>query len=290
MSGPDGLLVDVTTLAGELASADPPTVLDVRWRLGGPPGRADYGAGHLPGAVFIDLDTELCGAPGAGGRHPLPDPAALQHALRLAGLRAGHPVVVYDGGDGMAAARAWWTLRWAGHRPVRLLDGGYPAWVTAGQGVSTEPPAPRPGDVEVSPGALPVLDAGAAARLAAGDGVLIDVRAAPRYRGKTEPIDPVAGHIPGAVNLPSTEYVGPAGRLHAADALRARFAEVGVGPGVQVGAYCGSGVTAAQTVFALHLAGRPDAALYVGSWSHWVTDPTRPVATGPDPDPGPTGP
>lgn len=290
MSVPDDLIVEVAALAAQLGlddqavpdrGVDPPTVLDVRWRLAGPPGRGDYAAGHVPGAVFIDLDTELCGAPGAGGRHPLPDPAALQEALRAAGVRTGHPVVVYDGGDGLAAARAWWTLRWAGHRQVRVLDGGYPAWAAAGQPVSTEAPAPVRGDVTLRPGALPVLDAREAARLAAGEGVLIDVRAAPRFRGETEPLDPVAGHIPGAVNLPIAEQLGPDGRLRPADDLRSRFAQVGVDPGVRVGAYCGSGVTAAQTVLALHLAGRSDAALYVGSWSHWVTDPARPVETGP---------
>ena len=274
--------MDVTGLAAELASADPPTLLDVRWRLTGPPGRADYLAGHLPGAVFVDLDTELCGPPGAAGRHPLPDPAALQQVLRAAGVLAGQPVVSYDGGDGSAAARAWWTLRWAGHRDVRVLDGGYPAWVAAGRPVSTAPPEPVPGDVTVRPGELPVLDAPAAAGLAAGDGILIDVRAAPRYRGETEPIDPVAGHIPGAVNLPAGAYVGADGRFPAADVLRARFALAGVEPGVRVGAYCGSGVTAAQAVLALRRAGYADAALYVGSWSHWVTDPARPVASGVD--------
>ncbi|MFG2102304.1 sulfurtransferase [Micromonospora echinaurantiaca] len=284
MSGTDDLLVEPDRLAVELDRADPPTVLDVRWRLAGPPGRDDYAAGHLPGAVFVDLDTDLCGPPGAAGRHPLPDPAALQAALRAAGVRAGHPVVVYDGGDGMAAARAWWTLRWAGHREVRLLHGGFPAWLAAGLPTSTEAPAPRPGDVTVRPGELPVLDAGAAARLAAGDGVLLDVRTAPRYRGETEPIDPVAGHVPGAANLPAAEYVGPDGRFPAADALRDRFAAAGVGADRPVGAYCGSGVTAAQAVLALHLAGRPDAALYVGSWSNWVADPARPVATGATPD------
>ncbi|MGC1213386.1 MAG: sulfurtransferase, partial [Micromonospora sp.] len=210
----------------------------------------------------------------------LPDPAALEAALRAAGVRTGHPVVVYDAGDGMAAARAWWTLRWAGHRPVRVLHGGFPAWVAAGLPTSTEPPTPAPGDVTVQPGALPVLDAGEAARLAAADeGVLLDVRAAPRYRGETEPIDPAAGHVPGAVNLPAPGYVTD-GRFPAAEALRERFAAAGVAEAVPVGAYCGSGVTAAQTVLALHLAGRPDAALYVGSWSNWVADPTRPVATG----------
>ncbi|TYB37450.1 sulfurtransferase [Micromonospora sp. AP08] len=280
MSGTEDLLVEPDRLAAELDFADPPTLLDVRWRLAGPPGRADYLAGHLPGAVFADLDTELCGRPGAAGRHPLPDPAALQAALRAAGVRAGHPVVVYDGGDGMSAARAWWTLRWAGHRAVRVLHGGFPAWVAAGLPLSTEAPAPPPGDVTVTPGELPVLDAGEAARLAAADtGVLLDVRAAPRYRGETEPIDPVAGHIPGALNLPAPEYVAE-GRFPAAEALRERFAAVGVAEGAPVGAYCGSGVTAAQAVLALHLAGRPDAALYVGSWSNWVADPDRPVATG----------
>ncbi|MGV9804732.1 sulfurtransferase [Micromonospora chersina] len=280
MSGTEDLLVEPDRLAAELDRADPPTLLDVRWRLAGPPGREDYLAGHLPGAVFVDLDTELCGRPGAAGRHPLPDPAALQAALRAAGVRAGHPVVVYDGGDGMSAARAWWTLRWAGHRAVRVLHGGFPAWVAAGLPLSAEAPAPTPGDVTVAPGELPVLDAGEAARLAAADtGVLVDVRAAPRYRGETEPIDPVAGHIPGAVNLPAPGYVAE-GRFPTTEALRERFAAAGVAEGAPVGAYCGSGVTAAQAVLALHLAGRPDAALYVGSWSNWVADPDRPVATG----------
>jgi thiosulfate/3-mercaptopyruvate sulfurtransferase len=231
--------------------------------------------------VFVDLDADLCGPPGAGGRHPLPDPAALQRVLRAAGVRAGHPVVVYDAGDGMAAARAWWTLRWAGHDLVRVLDGGYAAWVAAGQPVTTRVPVPEPGDLTVRPGGLPVLTADDAGKLA-GDGVLIDVRAAERYRGEIEPIDPVAGHIPGAVNLPLTEHVDAAGRFHAADLLRSRFAGVGVDDGdgddqVRVGAYCGSGVGAAHTVLALHLAGRTDAALYVGSWSEWITDPDRPV-------------
>ncbi|MGC5017708.1 sulfurtransferase [Micromonospora sp. DT47] len=283
MSGTQELLVEPDRLAAELHRADPPTLLDVRWRLVGPPGRDDYAVAHLPGAVFVDLDTALCGAPGAAGRHPLPDPAALQATLRAAGVRAGHPVVVYDGGDGMAAARAWWTLRWAGHREVRLLHGGWPAWTAAGLPSSTEVPTPPPGDVRVRPGALPVLDANDAARLAAADaGTLLDVRAAPRYRGETEPIDPVAGHLPGAVNLPAPEYVTE-GRFLSAEALRERFAAAGVTDGAPVGAYCGSGVTAAQAVLALHLAGRSDAALYVGSWSNWVADPSRPVATGETP-------
>jgi len=276
----EDFIVDPSQLASQLSKLSTmamPTLLDVRWRLAGPPGRDDYAAGHLPGAVFLDLDADLCGPPGKGGRHPLPDPDDLQRALRAAGVRAGHPVVVYDLGDGLPAARAWWTLRWAGHEAVRVLDGGFPAWAAAGGPVTTEAPEPEPGDFTVRPGGMPVLDAAGAGRLAA-EGVLVDVRAAPRYRGEVEPIDPVAGHIPGAVNLPTTEHAEADGRLRAADALRARFAEVGVGDGAPVGAYCGSGVTAAHTVLALNLAGRADAALYVGSWSEWITDPERPVA------------
>ncbi|MEV0394036.1 sulfurtransferase [Polymorphospora rubra] len=280
MSNSGDPVVDVAAVAAALGSARPPVVLDVRWRLAGPPGRDDYAAGHLPGAVFVDLDTDLCGPPGAGGRHPLPDPAALTRVLRAAGVDARRPVVVYDGGEGQAAARAWWTLRWAGHDDVRVLDGGFAAWVAAGEPVTTAVPTPAPGDFAARPGGLPVLDAAEAARLGAGEGVLVDVRVPPRYRGEVEPVDPVAGHVPGAVNLPTTEHAGADGRLRSAEVLRARFAAVGVADGVRVGAYCGSGVTAAHTVLALHRAGRPDAALYVGSWSEWVTDPDRPVATG----------
>ncbi|ABP53926.1 sulfurtransferase [Salinispora tropica] len=287
MSATESLLVEVDQLAAEMHGDDPPTLLDVRWRLTGPPGRDDYAAGHLPGAVFVDLDTELCGPPGAAGRHPLPDPAILQAALRAAGVRAGHPVVVYDGGDGMSAARAWWTLRWAGHRQVRLLHGGHSTWVAAGLPTSTELPTPRPGDVEVRTGSLPVLVAAEAARLAAAEeGTLVDVRAAPRFRGETEPVDPVAGHVPGAVNLPAPEYVTE-GRFPTADVLRERFAAAGVEAAEPIGVYCGSGVTAAQAVVALHLAGRPDVALYVGSWSNWVADPSRPVAVAQKPGAAP---
>jgi thiosulfate/3-mercaptopyruvate sulfurtransferase len=276
----DDLLVDAAALRATLDRPGPPTVLDVRWRLGAPEaGRAEYAAGHLPGAAFLDLDTDLSGPPGAGGRHPLPDPAALQAALRRAGVRAGHPVVVYDGGDGMGAARAWWVLRWAGHPAVRVLDGGLPAWVAAGGPLTAALPARVEGDVTVSPGGLPTLTAEEAAALPA-TGTLIDARVAPRYRGDSEPIDAVAGHLPGAVNLPADAHADGAGRLRAPAEQRAAFEAVGVAPGRPVGAYCGSGVTAARTVLALHLAGRPDAALYAGSWSHWITDPARPVATG----------
>jgi thiosulfate/3-mercaptopyruvate sulfurtransferase len=271
-------LIDVATLALQLVDPDPPTVIDVRWRLSGPPGRDDYAAGHIPGAVFLDLDAALCGPPGAGGRHPLPDPAALQQALRDLGVRAGHPVVVYDAGELQAAARAWWTLRWGGHEQVSVLDGGFAAWIADGRPVTDEEVTPGPGDVVLRPGALPVLDAESAAATA-GAGTLIDARVGPRYRGETEPVDAVAGHIPGAANLPAAELLNPAGRLRSAIELRSAFQTLGVRDDAPVGAYCGSGVTAAQTVLALHEAGFTGAALYVGSWSHWITDPARPVAT-----------
>jgi thiosulfate/3-mercaptopyruvate sulfurtransferase len=256
------------------------TVLDVRWRLGGPPGAAAYREGHLPGAVFCDLDADLAGPPGPGGRHPLPDAAAFQAAMRRLGVSGSRPVVVYDDADATSAARAWWTLRYFGHPDVRVLDGGLRAWTAAGLPVVTEEPQVPPGDFVAVPGGMPVLDAAEAAACAE-KGVLLDARAAERYRGEHEPVDPVAGHIPGAVSAPTGENVEPGGRFRPASFLRERFAALGALPGVQVGVYCGSGVTAAHQVLALELAGVP-AALYVGSWSHWITDPARPVAVGPD--------
>lgn len=281
-----GPLCTVADLAAALAarSGRRPVVLDVRWRLGGPPPAELYAAGHLPTAVPVDLDTDLSGPRmPASGRHPLPEPAVLEATLRRWGIGTDDEVVAYDDADGTSAARAWWLLRWAGVRRVRVLDGGYAAWVAADLPVTTEVPVPEPGDVVVRPGSMPVLDADGARELAA-TAVLLDARAAERYRGDVEPVDPVAGHIPGAVSAPTAGNV-EAGRFRSPADLRARFAGLGVGAGTPVGAYCGSGVTAAQEVLALALAG-VDAALYPGSWSEWVTDPDRPVATGPDPDGG----
>jgi len=284
-------LIDVTSLARNLATGPPPVLLDVRWRLAGspgPPGIVAYRAGHLPGAVFVDLDRDLSGAPGPGGRHPLPEAAAFQLAMRRAGVSDGRDAVVYDQADATAAARGWWMLRYFGHSRVRVLDGGYRAWVAAGQPVVTGAGgAPPPGDFTARPGGMQVLDAGGAAALARG-GALLDARAGERYRGEAEPVDPVAGHIPGAVSAPTAGNVLADGRFRPAPELRARFAALGVtaaagDPGAAVaGSYCGSGVTAAHEVLALAVAGLP-AALYVGSWSHWVTDPARPVAAGPEP-------
>ena len=314
-------LTDAGSLASALAGPQPPVLLDVRWRLAGPPGIDSYRAGHLPGAQFVDLDRDLAAPPGPGGRHPLPALADFQAAMRRAGVRAGRPVVLYDDGDSTAAARGWWLLRYFGHDQVRVLDGGYRAWLAAGQSAEQQTAAARPGDFTARPGHLPLLDAAGAARLAR-DGLLLDARAAERYRGEVEPADPVAGHIPGAVSAPTAANVAPDGHFLDPAALRARFAGLGVstgsgqeadglggapagpggpggeagGPGGEAGGpgggvagrgsvagvYCGSGVTAAHEVLAMRLAGLP-AALYLGSWSDWITDPARPVATGPEP-------
>jgi thiosulfate/3-mercaptopyruvate sulfurtransferase len=272
-------LVSAETFAGTLASDSlAPAVLDVRWALGGPPGRDEYARGHIPGAVFVDVDADLAGRPGAGGRHPLPEPGAFQSSMRSAGVRGDRPVVVYDAATSMAAARAWWLLRYFGHPDVAVLDGGLAAWEDAGQPISADAPTVEPGDFEARPGGMPLLDAAGAGELARR-GVLLDARAAERFRGEQEPIDPVAGHIPGARNAPATASVNDAGRFLEPAALRAAFEAAGVREGVAVGAYCGSGVTAAHEVLALELAGFP-AALYAGSWSEWITDPSRPVARG----------
>ena len=185
-TGRDKLLVSVQALAAELAKDPVPVLLDVRWRLGGPPGIDSYRQGHLPGAVFTDLDRDLAGPPGPAGRHPLPDPAAFQAAMRAAGVSQDRPVVVYDDGDATIAARCWWTLRYFGHQDVRVLDGGHRAWADAAPRsleVTTAEPAPAPGDFTAEPGHLPVLDA-AGAQAAARTGLLLDARAGERYRGR----------------------------------------------------------------------------------------------------------
>jgi len=260
-------------------------VLDVRWSLAGPPGREAYEQGHLPGAVFVDLDAELAAPPGRSGRHPLPDPAGFTVAMRRAGVDRDRPVVAYDQRDATSAARAWWLLRHCGHDDARVLDGGYDGWVTAGLPVENGPGRPpEPGDFDCTPGQLLVLTADEASALARS-GVLLDARAVERYRGEAEPVDPVAGHVPGAVGAPTAANVGADGRLLPAGVLRERFARLGVEPGVEVGAYCGSGVTAAHLLLALEVAGIRGA-LWPGSWSEWVAEPgctDRPVATGPDP-------
>ncbi|TNM43261.1 sulfurtransferase [Nocardioides albidus] len=251
------------------------TVLDVRYRMGAPAGFEEFVAGHVPGASYVDLDRALAAAPGERGRHPLPETSVFEAAMRAAGVRGDRPVVAYDDWSGHAAARCWWLLRYHGHDDVRVLDGGWSAWREAGGEVETGPGRrPEPGDLTTAPGAMPVVDVTTALRA----GVIVDARAAERYRGEIEPVDPVAGHIPGAVNVPTSRNLDERGRFRDPAALAATYAEVGAVPGADVAVYCGSGVTAAHDVLALELAGVA-AALYPGSWSEWVADPSRPVAT-----------
>jgi thiosulfate/3-mercaptopyruvate sulfurtransferase len=269
-----GLLLGVDDLDGLDA-----VVVDTRLALTGATGRERYDAGHIPGAAYVDVDDDLAAPPGDRGRHPLPDPERFVAGVRRAGISRGSLVVAYDDGPGIAAARLWWLLRDYGHDDVLVLDGGLAAWTGSGRPASTEPTHPEPGDWDGRPGRLPVVEADRIPGLAR-DGVLIDVRAAERYRGEHEPIDPVAGHVPGAVSAPLTGNTDGLGRFLPDDELRRRFESLGIRDGVAVAAYCGSGVTATQTLLALRLAGFADAALYPGSWSEWITDPNRPVATG----------
>jgi thiosulfate/3-mercaptopyruvate sulfurtransferase len=293
---PARVLVSVGELAQELMRPTPPTVLDVRWRLGGPPGREEYVAGHLPSASYVDLEHDLADPvrpDRAGGRHPLPDPQRFGAAMRAAGVSQDRPVVVYDDAGGTSAARAWWLLVHHGHDDVRLLDGGLAAWRAAGRPLESGTPQstsrgpgptedPPPGSwTPTVPGRLPVLDAAGAAAVA-DRGALLDARAPARYRGEVEPVDPVAGHVPGARNAPATAWVGADGLMLPPEAIRGRLEDLQAGSGGPVGAYCGSGVTASLTVLALAAAGL-EASLYAGSWSDWVSDPARPVATGDQP-------
>ncbi|MFF4503794.1 sulfurtransferase [Streptomyces sp. NPDC001401] len=279
--------MSVTTTVAELrellASDAPPLVLDVRWALGDPHGHGHYADGHIPGAVYVDLDRELAAPPSAeGGRHPLPALADLQAAARRWGLREGQRIVVHDDLGNTAAARAWWLLRYAGVAQVTLLDGALGAWRAAGlpleSGIPVDPP---PGDVVLRSGGLPVTDADGAAELAV-TGLLLDARAGERYRGEVEPVDARAGHIPGAVSAPTGENLAADGVFLPPDVLRKRFEEKGAGAASRIGVYCGSGVTAAHQIAALEIAGF-EAVLFPGSWSAWSADPARPAATGPSP-------
>jgi thiosulfate/3-mercaptopyruvate sulfurtransferase len=270
-------LISATVLGSLLPTV---TVLDVRWQLGRSDGHDQYLAGHIPGAAYVDLETDLADPPAdppdARGRHPLPDPDRFAVAMRRCGVSLDRPVVVYDDTGGTAATRAWWLLRYHGHREVAVLDGGWSWWLRNGGAGETGETRPTPGDFSAEPGQLPVLDATGAARVARA-GVLVDARASERFDGEVEPVDPVAGHIPGAMNVPTTANLAD-GRFRSLTELTETYAATSDAD--EVGVYCGSGVTATHDLFALHLLGR-DGALYAGSWSGWVSDPERPVATGP---------
>ncbi|WP_314425686.1 sulfurtransferase [uncultured Microbacterium sp.] len=273
--------VSVDELNRLLSDVDSVRVIDVRWRLDRPDGHGEYLAGHVPGAVYVPLDTELSthGDP-SEGRHPLPSTQTLQDAARRWGVGQGDVVIAYDDSRGLSASRAWWLLRQGGV-DVRVLDGGISAWRAAGLPVETDDVRPEPGDVvldEIGADAISIDEAGAFP----ASGILLDVRAAERYRGESEPLDPVAGHIPGAVNLPMAAHLDSEGMLLDTHTLRASFAGVGVTDGTPVAAYCGSGVTAAHTALVLDEIGIR-AKVFPGSWSQWSNTPGRPVAVGEQP-------
>jgi thiosulfate/3-mercaptopyruvate sulfurtransferase len=284
-------LIGAADLERALGSAAPPRLLDLRWRLTPGPedpehpvGYDDYVEAHLPGAVFVDLATDLASAPTPErGRHPLPTAEAFASAVARWGVADGQELVFYDDQGGLSAARGWWLARHAG-LPARVLDGGLAAWARHGGAVEagvghapsgSEPPA-RPGW-----GHLGVLDADEAAAFARS-GTLLDARAAERYRGDVEPIDPRAGHVPGALSAPTADNLADDGRLRPAPEIAARFADLGVRPGSEVGVYCGSGITASHQILALATTGI-EASLYPGSWSQYSSDPARTVAVGTEP-------
>lgn len=276
------LLTSADDLRARLERGEEVAILDVRWRIDNPDGRSEFDRGHIPGAVYVDLDAELSDHTVAGrGRHPLPSGVALAAAARRWGVRAGVPVVVYDAANSVPAARAWWLLTTAGVTDVTVLDGGWAGWQAAGGVVETDTVTPLAGDIDfpatdLAAAALPTTTAEGAAKWVA-TGVLVDARAGERYRGEVEPVDPVAGHIPGAVNVPAADVVDTQGRFLPAPQLRERFAAAGIDGTRPVAAYCGSGINASQLILALQLAGI-DATLFPGSWSEWTSDPTRPVA------------
>ncbi|MBE0008602.1 MULTISPECIES: sulfurtransferase [unclassified Arthrobacter] len=272
-------LMDVQALRDRMTSGLQTVLLDVRWTLGDPHGHGHYQSAHIPGAVYVDLESTLSAEPSAReGRHPLPSLDRLQEAARQWGINDGDVVVAYDNSGNTSAARLWWLLRWAGLETVHLLDGGLTAWTAAGFETEGGEEQHCLGEVDLTQGAMPVTGLDAVADLAR-DGVLLDARAGERFRGEVEPLDPKAGHIPGAISAPTTENLAADLRFKTPQDLRERFEALGVSDTVDVAVYCGSGITAAHQIAALEIAGYR-AALYPGSWSQWSSRSELPVATG----------
>jgi thiosulfate/3-mercaptopyruvate sulfurtransferase len=276
------VLITVTELAALIRAGDPVTILDVRWRLDEPDGRAAYLQGHIPGAVYVSLEDELSDHTITGrGRHPLPSGRSIETSARRWGMREGVPTVVYDDWNRAGSARAWWVLTAAGFADIRILDGGLSAWRLAGGSLASGTVTPPPGNVtalhhDLYAGARLTLTA---QQTTGTDVTLLDARVPKRFRGDVEPVDRVAGHIPGAKNLPSTDVLGGDGTFLAEGALTQLFSDHGIDRGDRLAAYCGSGVSATVTLAALATLGY-DAALFPGSWSEWSSDPARPVARG----------
>ena len=264
-------------------------VVDCRHDLFDPAaGPAGYRSGHIPGAFFLHQDSDLAGPKnGHNGRHPLPGREAIRALLASLGLADGQQLVTYDTSAGQMAVRLWWLSRWIGHREVAVLDGGLAAWQRAGLELSTDTPErpASPGKLSLMTSLAPSIDvSGVQASLASGNPKIVDARAGERYRGEAEPIDPVKGHIPGALNRPMTENLQPDGCFKPAAMLRAEFAALlGATAPANVAHHCGSGIAGCHNVLAMELAGLGGSMLYPGSWSEWCADPARPIATGPTP-------
>ena len=274
MTRPTSPLLTAQALADRLSDV---TVLDVRWQLGRPSRRSAYDEGHIPGAAWVEFEEALSGEPGIGGRHPMPARAVFETAMRDADVRNDRPVVVYDDANSLAASRCWWLLQYFGKEDVQVLDGGFASWQAAGLPVSTQSPDPAVGDLVATEPEAALLDAEGAAEMAER-ALLLDARPADRFAGQNETIDPVAGHIPGAVSAPALANVTEDGRFLDPDDLALRFTALGVRPDSEVGVYCGSGVQATHLALALQASGiHPRTGVYVGSWSNWITDPDRPV-------------
>ena len=278
------VLIDVQELSALIEAGAAPRLLDVRWALGDSNGEQHFRDGHIPGAVFVNLDEELASPPSPGkGRHPLPSLEDLQAAARRWGIDDGDSVVLYDATGNTASARGWWLLRWAGLSDVRLLDGGLQAWEAAGGAVTDrEEPSHFQSNFAPAPALRTLATTKTVANGLAGQGqTIIDARAAPRFKGEVEPLDPVAGHIPGALNRPFAQNIGADGRFKPAAQLRAEFERLLAGrdPATVVH-HCGSGVSAVPNVIAMEVAGLGPTALYAGSWSEWCADPSRPVEKG----------
>lgn len=277
-------LISAEELAGTI---DRCTVIDTRHDLADPDaGRAAFATGHIPSAFFLHQDLDLAGRrTGHNGRHPLPEREALAARLRAAGLGRGRQLVAYDGQGGMFAVRLWWLARWLGHEAVAVLDGGMDAWTRAGFPLEAVIPGPRQGDFAAGSSMVAQVGTDAVlANLARSERLVVDARAPERYRGEVEPLDPVAGHIPGAINRPFQQNLRPDGRFKPAPVLRQEFEALLAGRAPQSLIHqCGSGVTACHNLLAMELAGLPGGALYPGSWSEWCADPARPVARGDEP-------
>lgn len=271
-------LIDTAALQRHLTNPDW-VVVDCRFDLHNPgAGRGAYAQGHIPGARYADLNAELAGpVSGDSGRHPLPDPQVLAGTLGAWGIHNRTQVVAYDAKNSAFAVRLWWLLRWLGHESVAVLNGGLAAWEAAGLPLSTQPPSVTPARFEARPDHAALVQAEVlASGQEAGRTRLVDARAEARFRGEQEPIDPVAGHIPGAINLPFEANLQENGEFRPAEELAARFSQFAENP-EQVVHMCGSGVTACHNLLAMELAGLHGSRLYPGSWSQWIADPQRPV-------------